>query len=125
MALAAYDRIIGLQLADIAVDGCITKAPCDSPVSGPTLRAASIQVGAHWPKDVTAHLDAGYDSRVTRTCSTAWVYAAESLAMRVVEECTPNRGIRRQDRWRTVAGRSSRTTTKFRKVVTCHHQCTE
>jgi hypothetical protein len=29
MALAAYDdRTIGLELADIAVDGCITKAPC-------------------------------------------------------------------------------------------------
>lgn len=28
MALAAYDRLIGLELADVAVDGCITKAPC-------------------------------------------------------------------------------------------------
>ena len=28
MALAAYDRTIGLELADfLAVDGCITKAP--------------------------------------------------------------------------------------------------
>jgi hypothetical protein len=24
MALAAYDRIVGLELADVAVDGCIT-----------------------------------------------------------------------------------------------------
>jgi transposase len=28
VALVAYDRIIGLQLGDIAADGCITKAPC-------------------------------------------------------------------------------------------------
>jgi transposase len=28
MVLDAYDRIIGLQLADISVDCCITKAPC-------------------------------------------------------------------------------------------------
>jgi hypothetical protein len=28
VALAAYDRIIGLHLADIPADGCITKAPC-------------------------------------------------------------------------------------------------
>src|ERR671911_693030 len=28
IALTAYDRIIGLELADVCVDGCITKAPC-------------------------------------------------------------------------------------------------
>ena len=28
LALAAYDQMIGLDLADVAVDGCITKAPC-------------------------------------------------------------------------------------------------
>ncbi|GAA0727839.1 hypothetical protein GCM10010199_40730 [Dactylosporangium roseum] len=106
VALAAYDRIIGLQLADITADGCITKAPCggdkagpspvdrrksglkrstatdgagvplgivsaganrhDSPLLGPTLQAATGQVGTHWPDDVTVHLDAGYDSNVTR-----------------------------------------------------------
>lgn len=105
-ALAAYDRIIGLQLADIAADGCITKAPCggdktgpspvdrrkgglkrsmateeagvplgvvsaganrhDSPLLGPTLQAATMQVGPHWPTNVTVHLDAGYDSDATR-----------------------------------------------------------
>lgn len=106
-ALAAYDQFIGLQLADIPADGCITKAPCggdkagpspvdrrkgglkrsiategagvplgivsaganrhDSPLLGPTLQAATDQVGPHWPTQVTAHLDAGYDSGVTRT----------------------------------------------------------
>jgi len=28
IVLDAYDRMIGLELADIAVDCCITKAPC-------------------------------------------------------------------------------------------------
>src|SRR5215210_1417349 len=28
MVLGAYDRLIGLVLDDLAVDGCITKAPC-------------------------------------------------------------------------------------------------
>ena len=28
IALAAYDKIIGLELDDLATDGCITKAPC-------------------------------------------------------------------------------------------------
>jgi hypothetical protein len=32
--LAAYDRAIGLKLADIAVDGCITKAPCGGEKAG-------------------------------------------------------------------------------------------
>src|SRR5918993_4418064 len=34
IALTAYDRIIGLELADVCVDGCITKAPCGCGKSG-------------------------------------------------------------------------------------------
>jgi hypothetical protein len=34
MALAAYDRILGLELSDVAVDCCITKAPCDGEKAG-------------------------------------------------------------------------------------------
>jgi hypothetical protein len=30
----AYDRMIGLNLTDLAVDGCITKAPCAGEVAG-------------------------------------------------------------------------------------------
>jgi hypothetical protein len=36
LALAAYDRMIGLELGDIAVDGCITKAPCGGDCAGPS-----------------------------------------------------------------------------------------
>ncbi len=34
LALAAYDRMIGLELDDLAVDGCITKAPGGGEVAG-------------------------------------------------------------------------------------------
>jgi hypothetical protein len=33
--LAAYDRLFGLELEQLAVDGCITKAPCGGQVAGP------------------------------------------------------------------------------------------
>ena len=33
-ALDAYDAMIGLDLADVAVDGCITKAPCGGECAG-------------------------------------------------------------------------------------------
>jgi hypothetical protein len=32
----AYDRIVGLVLDDIAVDGCITKAPGGGEITGPS-----------------------------------------------------------------------------------------
>jgi transposase len=34
IALDAYDRMIGLQLAEVAVDGCIAKAPCGGEKAG-------------------------------------------------------------------------------------------
>jgi hypothetical protein len=34
IALEAYDRVIGLEMADVAVDGCITKAPCGGEKAG-------------------------------------------------------------------------------------------
>ncbi len=34
IALEAYDRLIGLELTDLAVDGCITKAPCGGEKAG-------------------------------------------------------------------------------------------
>ena len=36
LALAAYDKMIGLELTDLAVDGCITKAPGGGEVAGPS-----------------------------------------------------------------------------------------
>src|SRR5215212_2413082 len=34
IALEAYDRIIGLELSEVAVDGCVTKAPCGGEKAG-------------------------------------------------------------------------------------------
>lgn len=105
IAMHAYDRLVGLVLDDIAVDGCITKAPgggdCagrspvdrgkqgmkrssmvdgygiplgrvlaganrhDSPLLAPTLDRLD-DLGP-LPETITVHLDAGYDSAVTRT----------------------------------------------------------
>ena len=36
LALRAYDQMIGLELCDVAVDGCITKAPCGGECAGPS-----------------------------------------------------------------------------------------
>jgi len=36
LALAAYHRMHGLDLGHLAVDGCITKAPCGGQVAGPS-----------------------------------------------------------------------------------------
>jgi transposase len=34
--LGAYDRVLGLELEQLAVDGCTTKAPCGGQVAGPS-----------------------------------------------------------------------------------------
>jgi transposase len=105
IAVGAYDRLVGLALDDIAVDGCITKAPgggdCagrspvdrgkqgmkrSSMVDGYGIPLGRVLAGANrhdspllgatldhlddlgpLPDEVTVHLDAGYDSAVTRT----------------------------------------------------------
>jgi Transposase DDE domain len=34
ICLEAYDRLIGLELSEVAVDGCLTKAPCGGEKAG-------------------------------------------------------------------------------------------
>src|ERR671926_2020807 len=36
VVLGAYDRLFSLELEQLAVDGCITKAPCGGQVAGPS-----------------------------------------------------------------------------------------
>ena len=55
IALDAYDRIVGLELSDVAVDCCITKAPCGGQKAGrsPVDRGKqgikrSVVVDANW-----------------------------------------------------------------------------
>jgi transposase len=105
ICLEAYDQIVGLDLGDVTVDGCIVKAPCggqmagkspvdrgkqgtkrslltdaggiplgcviapanrhDSPFLRPTLEKLA-RFGLDLPERITVHLDAGYDSSITR-----------------------------------------------------------
>ena len=105
LCLLAYDRIVGLELENLTVDGCIVKAPCggemagkspvdrgkqgtkrslltdgtgiplgcvtapanrhDPPLLRPTLEKLA-RFGLALPERITVHLDAGYDSAVTR-----------------------------------------------------------
>jgi transposase len=41
-ALAAYDRIVGLDLSEVAIDGCLNKAPCGAtePAKTPPIEAS-------------------------------------------------------------------------------------
>ncbi len=104
LAREGYDRMIGLELEDVAVDGCLTKAPCGGEVAGtnPTdrgklginrstvtdagglpLGVVSAPANRHdspllaptldlltdlgpLPERTCVHLDAGYDSGITR-----------------------------------------------------------
>lgn len=105
ITLEAFDRVCGLDLSDLVVDGCIVKAPCggeaagrspvdrgkqgtkrsvltdaagiplgvvvaaanrhDSPLLRPTLEKLA-RFGFFLPDTIAVHLDAGYDSQVTR-----------------------------------------------------------
>lgn len=105
LCLEAYDRIVGLDLQNLTVDGCIVKAPCggeaagkspvdrgkqgtkrsvltdgagiplgcvvapanrnDSPLLRPSLDKLA-RFGLDLPEKIQVHLDAGYDSAVTR-----------------------------------------------------------
>lgn len=40
LALEAYDRMIGLELDDLAVEGCVTKAPSGGEVAGRSIGAS-------------------------------------------------------------------------------------
>jgi transposase len=104
ITLEAYDRIVGLVLQEILVDGCITKAPGGGECAGrspvdrgkqgmkrsamtdgygipldrvlaaasrhdsPLLPGTLDKLGelGPLPDDIRVHLDAGYDSQVTR-----------------------------------------------------------
>jgi hypothetical protein len=45
--LAAYDRMLGLELEQLAVDSCTTKAPCGGQTAGPTPDDRRIQGRKH------------------------------------------------------------------------------
>jgi hypothetical protein len=66
LVLAAYDRLFGLELEQLAVDGCTTKAPCGGQVAGPSpvdrrkqglKRSVAVEAGGipwlPWPTSAT------------------------------------------------------------------------
>lgn len=158
IALAAYDRIIGLHLADVSVDGCITKAPGggdksgpspvdrrkgglkrslategagiplgivsagaqrhDSPLLAPTLAAAKQQVGP-LPEHVTGHLDAGYDSSVTRALLDDLGFDGEIARKGVPAPIQAGRRwvVERTHAWMNGFGKLRRCTEKNGKIV--------
>jgi len=93
LVLDAYDRMVGLELGDLAVDGCITKAPCGGDAAGRSPSTAANKAAsaprsprpaasrwARWPPGPTA---------TTRRCSappwTPWTGSGHS---RSSQRCT-------------------------------------
>lgn len=74
LALAAYERMIGLDLADLAVDGCITQAPGGGEVAGRSpvdrskqgLKRSVLTEGAGIPLHV---IPAGANRHDARRCT--------------------------------------------------------
>ena len=69
-ALAAFDRIVGLDLEEVALDGSLHKAPCGGEGTGPnpTDRA---KIGWKWSV-ATACRSAGRSAEPTATTSACW-----------------------------------------------------
>lgn len=149
IALAAYDRMIGLELSDIAVDGCITKAPGGGEIAGRSpvdrgkqglkrstvVDANGIPLGAvaapanrhdspllestldtldrlgPLPDAMTAHLDRGYDSGVTRER-----LAARGLRPEIAPKGRPA-PIAASTRWRVE--RTNAWTNAHKKLLWC------
>ena len=80
LALAAYERMIGLDLADLAVDGCITKAPGGGEVAGRSpvdrskqgLKRSVLTEGAGIPLHVIPAGANRHDARLLAPPSLAW-----------------------------------------------------
>jgi hypothetical protein len=80
LVVAQYDRMIGLDLDDVVVDGCITKAPCGGEKAGRSpvdrgkqgLKRSTLSDGTGIPLHIVSaganrnDLDRGYDSAGTR-----------------------------------------------------------
>jgi transposase len=93
ISLDAYDRLIGLELADLAVDGCITKAPCGgekagrSPVDrgkGGIKRSAVVDAKGIPLGTITAPAKAVTTRRCWRRPSTPW---SRSESCRIGQGC--------------------------------------
>lgn len=157
IVLDAYDRIVGLVLDDLAIDGCITKAPGGGEVAGrsPVDRGKqgmkrSLLVEAHGiplgrvlaganrhdsplltptldrldhlgplPKQITVHLDAGYDSATSRDLLTERGLTGE-IARKGVKapvQATQRWHIERTNAWHNAFNRLQRCYERKEKVI--------
>ncbi|MFJ2868306.1 IS5 family transposase [Kitasatospora sp. NPDC087314] len=158
LAVEAYDRMIGLDLGEISVDGCITEAPSggekagrspvdrgkqglkrstacdargvplgivsaganrhDSPLLGPTLGAATEQVGA-LPDTVNVNLDRGYDSDKSRSLIAKLGFTADIARKGVPAPIQAGRRwpVERTHSWMNAYGKLRRCTERNGKVV--------
>ena len=157
LAVQHYDRMIGIDLDDVVVDGCITKAPCggekagrspvdrgkqglkrstlsdgagvplhlvstganrhDAPLLGPTL--AGLDTLGLLPASITAHLDRGYDSGVTRTLLASLAVTGEIARKGVAAPLQIGKRwvIERTQSWMNDFGKVRRCTERNGRVV--------
>ncbi|MGC4853352.1 IS5 family transposase [Micromonospora sp. DT4] len=157
IVLDAYDRIVGLLLDDLAVDGCITKAPGGGEVAGRSpvdrgkqgmkrslmVEARGIPLGrvlaganrhdspllkptldhlddlGPLPEDITVHLDAGYDSTISRDLLTERGLTGE-IARKGVKapiQATRRWHVERTNAWHNAFNRLQRCYERKEKVI--------
>lgn len=157
LVLVQDDRMIGIELDDVMVDGCITKAPCggekagrspvdrgkqglkrsplsdaagvplhlvaaganrhDAPLLEPTL--AGLDRLDLLPAAITAHLDRGYDSGVTRTLLASLAITGEIARKGIPAPLQAGKRwvIERTQSWMNDFGKVRRCTERNSRVV--------
>ncbi len=157
LALQQDDRMIGIDLDDVVVDGCIMKAPCggekagrspvdrgkqglkrstladaagvplhlvsaganrhDAPLLAPTL--AGLERLDLLPTAITAHLDRGYDSGVTRALLASLAITGEIACKGVAAPLQVGKRwvVERTQSWMNGFGKVRRCTERSGRVV--------
>ena len=78
IALDAYDRLIGLRLTNLAVDCCMTKAPCGGEKAGRVARWTGEKGGSSAPRWWTARASRSKPSAPLPTATTRHCWARPS-----------------------------------------------
>ena len=92
--LAAYDRLLGLEVEHLSVDGCITKAPCGGQVAGPspvdrrTVGAIEAEIIKPAPGTTPADYVSGTtgtgDLRVRVSCQRSSAFTANADLLKIL-----------------------------------------
>jgi hypothetical protein len=89
----AYEQMIGLELADVAVDGCITKAPCGGDCAGRSpvdrgkggMKRSQLADGAGVPMPPSPRRPV---PSTTPSCRRRWTRSRTSHPCRPMRRCT-------------------------------------